>query len=309
MLEKSVKSAFYKCKVSAATTLILLTPVIVVICCINAKTANAWGHLKHLESEFGQATLSYAAVNRHQINYCIEVDARNEQEFSEQSISEQTEMALALWLKVVSSVLNHIVAVHRVDCTSSNLDLEINLAPRALFDGSDLLCEGATRYLLRGAKPHVLIQIDTYYKFNASDTIHNFKQIVDNIGPTRVSLHEAMETANSLKQQAGDIGIEANVNDDVVASSTYPVLLHEIGHGFGLCDTDNDSDIDHERFVQTCDMAYVSSKEMQPESIMKRLNFFYLTDDDQQGVTEVVKRFIIFGKWRVPPPLNHRSSK
>ena len=86
--------------------------------------------------------------------------------------------------------------------------------------------------------------------------------------------------------QIRDFARWARVDDDPVRLSTYPNILHELGHGFGLCDT---ADAEYEL---GCDMNYVSARFHEIEGVMKVINYLYLTDDDQEGVSELAKRFV-----------------
>lgn len=65
--------------------------------------------------------------------------------------------------------------------------------------------------------------------------------------------------------------------------STYRALIHELGHSFGLCDT----------YIATmkdrCDPNFSSVD--QPSSVMKDSNYFYLTDDDKEGIQRLFLRF------------------
>ena len=149
--------------------------------------------MKKLETFWGQATLTYVSVNRHHINFCVEIDPANREEFSEQSIAEQTTMALGLWLKPINKVLGHDVTVSRVDCSSLVLDLEVKVAPSPILLRDNIFVEGKTDYALSPAnKPFAIIRIDTSYKMANGERIYNFGNIAEDIAPGRVDLHQAM---------------------------------------------------------------------------------------------------------------------
>ena len=76
----------------------------------------------------------------------------------------------------------------------------------------------------------------------------------------------------------------------VAYNSTYPLLIHELGHSFGLCDTYENSP---EMAVSNCSDVHASASSAadQPFSIMQSWRVFYLTPDDRDGIVALFQRF------------------
>jgi hypothetical protein len=247
--------------------------------------AHAWGQFKNLNMKWHETVLTYVAITRHNINVCVDIAAGTPPEFSEDSIYAQTKMALSLWLDSIRAATHADVTVRRVACSAYALDLKIKVGPTQILNTREIPVEAFTGFAVGNKQPFALVRLDTSFHFAGSaDTMYDLGNIVNSMKPIKPSMGEAMESANAKKMTTRDFAILANV-DDVLTSSTYPVLIHELGHAFGLCDTNDEDFLDH------CDLQWVSSSESQPDSVMKTASFLYLTSDDIEGIQSLVRRF------------------
>ncbi len=254
--------------------------------------AHAWGMLPDLNAKWRPSYLIYPVLRHHWVNYCISLkptkDANgnviNPGHFSASSIGEQTRFALGLWLKAVHDLTGP-VAVRQVECDDNNLNLEVSIGP----SDRHFVMSNAENYF--GYFYHVYIntKYSGYFKWNSqfyNVRINDFQYLVDKYLPG-LSLEYVMAHADMEKMGQESLAKWANVSTPYVHFSSYPALIHEFGHAFGLCDTDdNPQDYD-------CDPNHVSvaSPVDQPLSVMASDGYFYLAPDDIAGVRAVFHRF------------------
>ncbi len=263
--------------------------------------AMAWGMLPGLNTKWRRSFLIYPVLRHHWVNYCVTLklpknkDGKviNPGHFSVQSISEQTRFALQLWLEAVRDLTGP-VTVRQVACDDNNLNLEISIEPsRPTFEQSNnswaavSLAENDFGYFYRT----YLNEMGTYLMYWHSkllrEPIYDFQYLTEKYLPG-LTLDHVMRYANAHEMTAGSFAEWLDTPKNEIILSSYDALIHEIGHAFGLCDTNN-SPQDY-----NCDPSHVSvaSPADQPSSVMASSGYFYLTPDDIAGVRAVFRRFM-----------------
>lgn len=257
-------------------------------------TGAAWGHLRDIDVEPRDARhLSFIVLARHEIDFCIAIDPGERENYSAASLEAQTRMALDLWLAPVRPVVGE-VAVRRLQCDDAQLNLKVDLGPDAdnphlsghAFMQSDAAGDPAPAY--------EVVKLNTRYT-SASDgaksSLNDFAQVAHKVQGGRWSLEALMKRISlETPMTVGEFSEWARIPYGVAFNSTYPLILHELGHSFGLCDTyQNSSDAG----ISNCsdEHASVSSAERQPFSIMQSWRVFYLTPDDRDGIRALFRRF------------------
>ncbi len=269
--------------------------VVLVICALFGSCAWAWGELKELDTYSRYTHLIYPVYQYHRINYCITIRDGAAGHFSYSSMNIEVRMALRQWLNAVRKFTGP-VAINNVSCSNPLLDLMVDVGPpppphmhniHQSFSFDD------------GKYPqnffHVVIS-STYSYFHDGIKLHiyDFAYVVNNFlaakGLTFKSLLSQISThsvpyktiSGWVKQQWGEQSAA------MVYNSSYPFLLHELGHSFGLCDTYD--------VTLNCDPRYVSNWYSQPPSVMAADNFFYLTNDDISGIQHLFFRFLYLSR-------------
>ena len=254
--------------------------------------AHAWGMLPDLNTKWRQSYLIYPVLQHHWVNYCISLklpkdkngNVINPGHFSASSIGEQTRFALSLWLKAVRDLTGP-VTVRQVKCDDDNLNLEISIGP------SNRHCAVSEAENNFGYLYHTYINTKTTYLIYwhsrlSRKPFYDFQYLVKKY-MHELTLDYVMRYTNTQKLTVGSFAEWASAPKAEVLFSSYPALIHEFGHAFGLCDTDNNpQDYD-------CDPNHVSvaSPFDQPPSVMASDGYFYLTPDDIAGVRAVFHRF------------------
>ena len=85
----------------------------------------------------------------------------------------------------------------------------------------------------------------------------------------------------------GELSERLKLDSTLVYLATYSTILHELGHTFGLCDLNQIS------INVNCDPLHLSVnlKDIQPKAKMNDANYFYLTEDDKEGIKSLFHRF------------------
>ena len=273
-------------RVYSRATAFALAILTACICSLTGSRAMAWGMLPHL-NKLKRSYLFYPVLRHHRINYCISMWGPNPGHFNAKSIAEQTEMALRLWLHAVRKVTGP-VTIRQVPCGDYYLNLKISVEPSSRhWAMSEADNNGYGTYFY-----HVFFNTNsTYLMFWHSkltrEPVYDFQYLIKKYIPG-MSLENVMAYTNTEKMDGKAFSNWSKSPPPEAEFSSYVPLIHEIGHGFGLCDTSNN------RLYYDCDPSYVSAvnPQDQPSSIMRSAVYLYLTSDDKAGIRAVFKRFL-----------------
>jgi hypothetical protein len=149
-------------------------------------------------------------------------------------------MAIRVWLTAVRNLDNTKITVATVACDSPTVNLKV-------FVGPDPGRINPEREYIAGdhAKAFSVIKLNTLFQQPYRDqclTLHDFAEIAqrvkrsDSIRPP--DLQEVLLSIYNQKQNIWDIEWLSDVDPSQVRASSYFIILHAIGHSFGLCDSD-----------------------------------------------------------------------
>jgi hypothetical protein len=249
-----------------------------------------WGLKNELTDPRVMATsLAYKINTTGKIKYCITIAAESSR-FSDSIIDYEFRAALGVWLSEYTKITGKSIEVQHVNC-NTHADIVVLLAATEAGDASN----GAFMEYIKSNNPendYLRLKIDTDYVWHETRSLpHNPNGIyiwqdssvlIDyKAGESLQDLleHINIENPTSLDQFA----TARNLPYNTVFWTTYRVFLHELGHAFGLCDTDE------LLFIIQCDSNY-HSEEAQPSSLMKDSNYFYITPDDSEGMRAIIQR-------------------
>jgi hypothetical protein len=242
-----------------------------------APAAHAWGLTTDLNIGWLNAQLVNHVIQQHEIDYCVQIE---DPRFAQGTIERQVAAVLPLWLKPLEDQGIHGIAIRAVSCENGNFNLKIELGPEANYKtlGSYQLPQYQNGHF------YSLVKVDSEYLYagnGKSYPIVDFETFV----PSGTSLDSLMHFV-SIDQPATVQAFAATQRLDYTAVfwSTYRLLIHEIGHSFGLCDTYPSQVHVH------CDPAFMSAD--QPSSVMYDSNYFYLTQDDITGIKALFARYM-----------------
>jgi hypothetical protein len=240
-------------------------------------SAHAWGLSSELNESWATARLVFPTLREHELRYCIknEVPAR----FPDASLATQTEAALRLWLDQVRD-LTGVVTIKRVPCDGGNFHI-------LLLMGEETQWKGLGSYQLSSwddAHYYSLVKFDTGFRYNAGPghdvAITDFLRYA----PAGANPPEFLRRISSVRPETVPaFSASRKLDESEVFWSTFPSLLHELGHSFGLCDTYDATVKDQ------CDPKF--SSDAHPSSVMKDSNYLYLTADDITAIRALFKRF------------------
>jgi hypothetical protein len=236
--------------------------------------AFAWGLSTELNESWASARLVFPALQQKRISYCVKNEAPAR--FDTTSVALQVESALHLWLTAAGA---DDVEIVRNECITGSFNLLVQI-------GEEKKWKGLGSYQISSwDKSHYfsMVKFDTTFVAKYGDVktpITDFRAFSrapasESAQLKQISLENPQTVQNFAKTQ--------NLDPSTVFWSTYPSLIHELGHSFGLCDT-------YEAAVKDqCDQAYSSA--VQPSSVMKDSTYFYLTPDDATAIQRLFARF------------------
>jgi len=190
-------------------------------------------------------------------------------------------MALTVWLAALGDKAVQEVALNRVECQDTKLDLairiraEVEKRPSAYSHRSDL----ARRVF------HTIV-------INTAPSSRPWATLTGVFPGGFQDLKGTIQRISFLKPtRAQDFLPQGWAKTNAIRDTSYRVLIHELGHAFGLCDT-------YAEGIHQCDKDRTTSlvSERHPASVMKSDDFFYLTSDDQQGMRTLFYRFLTESK-------------
>lgn len=239
--------------------------------------AGAWGLSTELNESWAQARLVFPALRHGAIRYCVQNEAPTR--FDTESVAIQVAAALRLWLSAVHDLGGADVKVERVSCVVGEFDLLVRLGPETQWKnlGSYQLSSWDDKHY------YSLVKFDTGFLSpigGKSYAIEDFKNYSGGLaGEAELIRRVSVDHPETVQAFASERQLDPNA----VFWSTFPSLLHELGHSFGLCDT-YDSTVKDQ-----CDPAFASAT--QPSSVMKDSNYLYLADDDVTAIRRLFQRF------------------
>lgn len=238
-----------------------------------AVPAFGWGHLDFVGGDWGKSTLTYALVNRKAISYCVKSDVPKS--FPPKNLSEQVAQALLLWVHASGKYKN--AKIKEVSCYA-NPDLVAQVGPESDFTEMS----GYHVPQIENGRFYSLVKLNSEYTYTEDKRRYRVVDFASMI-PVSIPPQKVMEEVSERKPMSvGDFSGKYRVHYQRVYLSSYKMLLHEIGHAFGLCDTEDS-------LSKYCDVKF-RTKVHQP-AIMKNADFFYLTEDDKAGLAALIKRF------------------
>lgn len=248
-------------------------------------TAAAWGLKLELHSiRSWQASLTFKAVTLGTITYCLDIAPDLTTRFPPAVLAIETEAALQLWTTLLSAPHGRGISIQHVAC-QADVDLRVVIGAHQSGDTAN----GAYAQTMPAANPeqdYILIKIDADYVWHETRGLsgnangnYGWHTTMQELGIAALTQLAPMLDAISIAQpRSVDAVAQAlHLPHSTVFWTTYRALIHELGHGFGLCDTKQ------ELLEQDCDPAW-RSQGTQPSSVMADSNYFYLTEDDKAGI-------------------------
>lgn len=246
---------------------------------VTCAQALAWGHQLDLrDPKLRPAYLAPIALLAHEIRFCVSIDPSVASQFDSDSIHTQTQAVLQAWLNPAQQVRAvSSVTLRAVDCKLNRFDLKVVLGPDQKYPqlGSyhDIFTDGARNYSV--------IHINTEYRTPTKIAIVDYKSLM------RLESHdELVASLDRLAQNQGFSSIDfakyAGLEHDPVFWSTFRILLHEVGHAFGLCDTLSSLS------KTDCDPDFLTS--ISRQTVMSDSTYMSLTKDDEIGIVALFQR-------------------
>ena len=257
---------------------VVITAAVSLALICHAPPAFAWGHFKSLRnSKRLNAHLVSAVLLQKRIDYCVEIADQSQSRFDSSSMKLQVEAAIESWLAPVREAgLVGEVSLVNVDCSNQSANLKLRVGPEEKFP------QYAAFQIERDENNHdfTQIKINSEYVWN-SEPMVDFKSILK---ISEASIFPFLMNLTHLREPGiQDFADHHHVSYTQVYNSTYHVLLHEMGHAFGLCDT-----LLKLISVQ-CDPTFVTP--VMHDTLMSDSTFVQLTPDDRTGIEELFRRF------------------
>lgn len=262
----------------------------------NASELVAWGIKVELRNpRILGASLASKAIKKNEILYCLKIDPSAESKVFSSELALEMQSALSVWLKGIKDA-GAKSSTSKLISNCADADLEVQIGNRSIKDQSN----GAfTQVHLqefskdkKSQKDFILIKINMDYIWNETRGLKGNANGQYQFAPFSVltkfkkdfDLPALLNWVSFVKPASVDEVSEfLGASHGTVFWTTYRALLHELGHGFGLCDTNK------EFFESQCD-PLLRGNDPQPPSIMLNSNFFYLTADDKVGLSKLFKK-------------------
>jgi hypothetical protein len=241
------------------------------------QNALSYGALESVWGRWGESHLLFPAYQTGEIRYCLEIgDTRR---FPENSISLQVESVLKQWLNAVpegAQTLAATVRILKVDCKSEGINLEVKIAPDLERKYSTL---SAYQQVDRTQR-HYFSRVIVNPGILADKT--QYRDAVSLLPNSEDKPEQFIQFIESGHYEVDQLAALSGISRSQIHRTTYRVLLHEIGHAFGLCDTYDDG-------VASCDA--VVNSHVHGDSVMKISTQFYLTTEDIEGIREIASLY------------------
>jgi hypothetical protein len=260
---------------------VMLPSVLVISTSVNLvpSVSLAWGHMNYLSesnSTWRELYLVFPVLKRKKIQYCLNIDTSAQEEFQAGSVATQLEAAIQLWLAPVRRArLIDQVEIKQVGCGDGTHDLMVVIGPEFQYPklGAYQMEVGPD------GRPVTMIKIDSSGEF-AGRKIRDIKNLL---------ISKNVKLASMLKEVATIPGLSLNafsnlyaIDQTSVGWSTIRLLVHELGHSFGLCDTRPDQ-------LERCDTKFLTNK--MDSTVMSDVTFLSLAPDDEAGIVALFRRF------------------
>jgi hypothetical protein len=250
-----------------------------------ASNAYCWGHELSIAQGRAPATLTSASLKKHAILFCVSADSEDAP-LDPASIEKQVRLVITMWLQPALEVIGSDVLINRVSCDDKQVNLKVTI-------GADNRSEKAasTYTQMDGAHQYEEIIIRTNYRtlvLGQSYPIADFAWIVKGFNAStgnNYSEEEFLSYAEHHRLDAFGVGREAHVNELVSFNSSFNILLHEMGHAFGLCDMYQPA------LSESCDMNHVSNPIQPSGSLMMEGGQMHLEQDDRDGIKSLFVRY------------------
>ncbi len=247
----------------------MIKTVLITFSALLSFNAFSWAHSDTFVTHPNKAQgyLIFDLIEKSSINYCLSIPSTSR--FKTKEVEIEVEEALQVWLRAFTDLTDESTEIIKSDCNEDIFDIQIK------FDKQE---EDYTYYftLLTTSSGRATSRIRIYDGPNISSLAQ-----LKSITPNELSQHLEILNRDGKKNYRND-----RINYGAKAFySIYKTLIHEFGHGFGLCDTREETLYTH------CDPEYRSND--QPFSVMKNAESYSLTPDDLQGVKTLVNRFDI----------------
>lgn len=246
--------------------------------------ARAWALRANLRTDDFRATTSYSILKSGRIEFCVRYAAPG---FDRDGIAAQARLAFAIWIRALQPGGKPVrVTVSEVSCASPTLNVMIDASSfQSRYLGYTMASGSAgrrfsytnlsTAYRCQGARPnHAMI---------------DFEALVG----SRPALDHELELFEKSPWSCEAYAETRRLPLVRVECSTLPVLIHEIGHTFGLCDTYWGTP------QKECDPELQGTGlhgpgpgphgRDQPSSVMSGVYAFFLTPDDIEGVNQAFR--------------------
>lgn len=245
---------------------------------LSAATAYAHGMKAEYLNGMYKASLFYPALTKGEIKYCVEVPEGDR--WSKASVAAQVETSMRVWMNATGDATLSRVKLTQVSCKGREANLRLTIGvtetPDLDFLGYQIsrnengyyyndLRLNTTRVCSNTADTRARVLQDTgYLMFRQSARDKN-----------KVARQLEKMSSGTLEGNASTVGL---MPGDLLCS-THLILVHEMGHAFGMCDTYG------KYAAEQC--AYPASRSNHPKSVMQMGFSFNLYPDDIEGIREV----------------------
>lgn len=234
--------------------------------------ARAWALRANLRTEDYRATTSFSILKENRIHFCIRFAAPG---FDKEALAAQARTAFRIWIRALGGTRKaEPVAVNEVSCSSPTLNVMIDVSS---YQTRYL---GYTRNSLSGGRAFSYLNLSTGFVCANAPPNHALIDF-ETLSGSRKALDRDLSMFLAAPWTSEAYSDSRRLPLERVECSTLPVLIHEVGHTFGLCDTYGG------RPQQECDPALQSPQ--QASSVMSGIYSFFLTPDDREGLRQAFR--------------------
>lgn len=252
--------------ISSLLSFVLLGPAV----------AGAWGLKQEMvETVRGQGSLYVPALRDGVIHYCLQIESRR---VKRDSLKIQTERALRVWLNAPGDPRLPATRLEEVSCENEETDLMLTVRnqdpdPRYDYSAYQIQMPRWGRYVQE-------VYLATERGCGIPDVPDSGTFLLLDSGPWLTSRLSKLGGILDALVNNPSITLESHakklkLREGHLFCSIFPILIHEFGHTFGLCDTYGD-------YPKTqCSARYQT--QIHPRAMMKRAHAYALEPDDIAG--------------------------